>query len=183
MPTLLGGLVAVAAVVLQLSRHYNLSETYALALVASTAGIGFSIDDPAAETVASSPTTLAQRRICSATIACVVAAATWVGIAAAVATSDNQQFPTYDIAVEFMALAGIGLATSAYVQRRRSASGGPTAALVVLVGPAFMAGVVFRDVQVFPSLVPGENLHERWIWLALAASAALANLSRDPGRA
>lgn len=182
MPTLLGGLVAVAAVVLQLSRHYNLSETYALALVASTAGVGFSIDDPAAETVASSPSTLAQRRVRSATIACAVAAAMWAGIALAVAMSDSQHFPTYDIAIEFVALASIGLATSAFVQRRTSAPGGPTAALVVLVGPVFMAGVVFRDVQVFPSLVPGQNLRERWVWLAAAAGASLAHLSRDPGR-
>lgn len=182
LPTVFGGLVAIAAIVIQLSRHYDLSETYALALVMSTAGIGFSIDDPAAETVAPSPTALAQRRARSAAIVCVVVASVWVAIAAMVATSEIQHFPTYDIAIELAALASIGLATSAFVQRRTSAPGGPTAALVVLVGPVFMAGVVFRDVQVFPSLVPGQDLRERWVWLAVAAGASLAHLSRDPGR-
>ena len=182
LPTVFGGLVAIAAIVIQLSRHYDLSETYALALVMSTAGIGFSIDDPAAETVAPSPTALAQRRARSAAIVCVVVASVWVAIAAMVATSEIQHFPTYDIAIELAALASIGLATSAFVQRRTSAPGGPTAALVVLVGPVFMAGVVFRDVQVFPSLVPGQDLRERWVWLAVAAGASIAHLSRDPGR-
>ncbi len=182
MPTLLGGLVAVAAVMVQLHRGYELSETYALALVMSTAGIGFSIDDPAAETVGASPTTLARRRLGSAAIVCTVALAAWVAIAVAVATSAGQHFPTYDIAIEVAALASIGLATSAFVQRRTTAPGGPTSALVVLVGPVFMAGVAFRDIKVFPSLVPGQDLRDRWVWLAVIAGASLAQLSRDPGR-
>ena len=71
-------------------------------------------------------------------------------------------------------------ATSAFVQRRRQAPGGPAAALVVLVGPAFLQGVVFRDVPIFPSLVPGQDLRERWIWLMLAAAACVVFTSRDP---
>jgi hypothetical protein len=180
-PTLLGGIVAVGAIIVRINNGHDLSEIYALALVISTAGLGFSIDDPATETVTASPTTLAQRRLHSIAIAGAIVLATWIAIAAAVATADVAHFPTYDIAIELAALAAIGLATSATVQRRTTTPGGPTAALVVLVGPLFMAGVVFRDVRVFPSLVPGQDLRERWIWLAAIAAAALSHASRDPG--
>ena len=182
LPTLLGGIVAVCAIAVQINSGRALSEIYALALVTSTAGLGFSIDDPAAETVAASPTTLARRRLHSVAIAGTIALTTWIAIAAVVATSDVQNFPTYDIVIELAALAALGLATSALVQRRTAAPGGPTAALVVLVGPLFMAAVVFRDVNVFPSLVPGQDLRERWIWVAAIAVATLVHTSRDPAR-
>jgi hypothetical protein len=179
LPALLGGLIAVTAITIQINRGHDLSEIYALALVTSTAGLGFSIDDPAAETVGASPTTLARRRLHSVAIAGSIVVLTWIAIAAAVATSDGQRFPTYDIAIELTALASIGLATSALVQRRTTAPGGPTAALLVLVGPLFMAGVVFRDARVFPSLIPGQDLRHRWIWLASLAAATLVHASHD----
>ena len=179
-PTILGGLIAVGTIITGMSTGHNLAEIYALALVASTAGLGFALDDPAEETVAASPTPLARRRIHRVAIVGAITAATWLVIAGVVATSDTQRFPTYDVVIEVAALAAIGLATSAMVQRRTQASGGPTAALVVLVGPAFLSGVVFRDVRVFPSLVPGQDLRDRWIWLALAGAAVLILTSRDP---
>ncbi len=179
-PTILGGLIAVGTIITGMSTGHDLAEIYALAFVASTAGLGFALDDPAAETVAASPTPLIRRRIHRVAIVGVITAATWLVIAGVVATSDIQRFPTYDVVIEVAALAAIGLATSAMVQRRTQAPGGPTAALVVLVGPAFLSGVVFRDVRVFPSLVPGQDLRERWIWLALAGAALLLLASRDP---
>jgi hypothetical protein len=179
-PTIIGGLIAVGAIIARMTTRHDLAEIYALALVASTAGLGFALDDPAAETVAVSPTSLARRRIHRVGIAGAITAATWLVIAGVVATSDTQRFPTYDVLIEVAALAAIGLATSAIVQRRTQSPGGPTAALVVLVGPAFLNGVVFRDVRVFPSLVPGQDLRERWIWLMLAGAAVLVRSSRDP---
>jgi hypothetical protein len=181
-PTILGGLIAVGTIITRMSTGHDLAEIYALAFVASTAGLGFALDDPAAETVAASPTPLARRRIHHVAILGAITAATWLVIAAVVATSDTQRFPTYDVIIEVAALAAIGLATSAVVQRHTQAPGGPTAALVVLVGPVFLSGVVFRDVRVFPSLVPGQDLRERWIWLALAFAALLVLTSRDPAR-
>ena len=179
-PTIVGGLIAVGTIITRISTGHDLAEIYALAFVASTAGLGFALDDPAAETVGASPTPLARRRIHRVAIVGVITAATWLVIAAVVATSDTQRFPTYDVIIEVAALAAIGLATSAMVQRRTQAPGGPTAALVVLVGPVFLSGVVFRDVRVFPSLVPGQELRDRWIWLALAGAAVLVLTSRDP---
>ncbi len=179
-PTIIGGLIAVGAIIARMSTGHNLAEIYALAFVTSTAGLGFALDDPAAETVAASPTPLARRRIHRVGIAGTITTATWLVIAGVVATSDTQRFPTYDVIIEVAALAAIGLATSALVQRRTQAPGGPTAALVVLVGPAFLYGVVFRGVRVFPSLVPGQDLRERWVWLALAGAALLMLASRDP---
>ena len=180
LPTIIGGLIALGTIITRMSTDHDLAEIYALAFVASTAGLGFALDDPAAETIAASPTTLTRRRIRRVSIAGAITAATWLTIAGVVATSDTQRFPTYDVIIEVAALAAMGLATSALVQRRTQAPGGPTAALVVLVGPAFLYGVVFRDVRVFPSLVPGQDLRERWIWLALAGTALLALTSRDP---
>ncbi|MEO8267356.1 MAG: hypothetical protein ABI706_17790 [Ilumatobacteraceae bacterium] len=179
-PTIIGGLIAVATVIARMSTGHDVAEIYALAFVASTAGLGFALDDPAAETVAASPTPLARRRIRRVSIAGTITVTTWLVIAGAVATSDTQRFPTYDVIIEVAALAAIALATSALVQRRAQAPGGPTAALVVLVGPAFLYGVVFRDVRVFPSLVPGQDLRQRWIWLGLVAAVVLALASRDP---
>ena len=179
-PTFLGGLIAVGAIVARMSTGHDLAEIYALALVASTAGLGFALDDPAAETVGASPTPLARRRIHRVAIVGSITAATWLVIAGVVSTSDRQRFPTYDVIIEVAALAAIGLVTSAMVQRRTQAPGGPTAALIVLVGPVFLSGVAFRDVRVFPSLVPGQELRDRWIWLALACAAVLVLASRDP---
>jgi hypothetical protein len=182
LPTILGGLIAVGTIVARMSTGHDLAEMYALAFVMSTAGLGFALDDPAAETIAASPTALARRRIRRISIAGAITATTWLVIAGAVATSDTQRFPTYDVVIEVAALAAIALATSALVQRRTQASGGPTAALVVLVVPAFLYSVVFRGVRVFPSLVPGQELRERWIWLALTGIALLVYASRDPAR-
>ena len=179
-PTIIGGLIAVGAIVARMSTGHDLAEIYALALVASTAGLGFALDDPAAETVGASPTPLARRRIHRVAIVGSITAATWLVIAGVVSTSDRQRFPTYDVIIEVAALAAIGLVTSAMVQRRTQAPGGPTAALIVLVGPVFLSGVAFRDVRVFPSLVPGQELRDRWIWLALACAAVLVLASRDP---
>ena len=179
-PTILGGLIAVGTIIARMSTGHELAEMYALAFVASTAGLGFALDDPAAETVAASPTPLARRRIHRVSIAGTITVATWLLVAGVVATSDTQRFPTYDVIIEVAALAAIALATSSLVQRRTQAPGGPTAALVVLVGPAFLHGVVFRDVRVFPSLVPGQDLRQRWIWLGLVAAVVLVLASRDP---
>ena len=179
-PTVIGGLIAVATIIACMSTGHDVSAIYALAFVSSTAGLGFALDDPAAETVGASPTPLARRRMRRIAIVGAITVTTWLLIAAMVATSDTQRFPTYDVIIEVAALAAIGLATSSAVQRRTQAAGGPTAALVVLVGPAFLYGVVFRDVRVFPSLVPGQDLRERWIWLGLAASLWLSSTSRDP---
>jgi hypothetical protein len=181
-PTIIGGLLAIGTITIRMTTGHNLAEIYALAFVASTAGLGFALDDPAAETVAASPTSLARRRIHRVCIACAITLTTWLMIAGVVATSDTQRLPTYDVIIEVAALAAMALATSALVQRRTQAPGGPTAALVVLVGPAFLYGVAFRDLRVFPSLVPGQDLRERWVWLALSFAILLALASRDPAR-
>ncbi len=180
MPTLVGGLIAVIAIIVRMSTGHDLAEIYAFAFVASTAGLGFALDDAASEVLAASPTPLPKRRLQRVVVTGTIVTATWTVIAGAVATSDRQRLPTYDVSIEIAALAAIGLATSALVQQRTQSPGGPTAALVVLVGPAFMSGVVFRDVQVFPSLVPGQALRERWIYLAVAGALLLVVTSRDP---
>ena len=92
-PTIIGGLFAVGAIVARMSTGRDLAEIYALAFVVSTAGLGFALDDPAAETVAASPTPLARRRIHRVAIAVTITAATWLIIAAVVATSDHAAVP------------------------------------------------------------------------------------------
>ena len=180
--TVIGGCVAVTAIIVQVSRQQGLDEIYALALATSMSGIGFALDDAARETVAASPTSLAHRRSIRVVISSVIIAAAWLVIAVTVTTTQGwRQFPLSDIAMEVAALGAIGLAVSSVVQRRTNGFGGPTAAMVVLIGPAFLSGVVFREVRVFPSLVPGRELRERWVWLGCAAVVLLALSSRDPG--
>lgn len=181
-PSIVGGLIAVGVTITAMISGHDLAEFYALALIASTAGLGFVLDDGAAEIIAASPTSLGRRRIHRIAIAGTITGSTWLMIAGIVATSHTRRFPTYDVIIEVAALAAISLATSALVQQRTQAPGGPAAAIVVLIGPAFLHGVVFRDVRVFPSLVPGQDLRERWIWFALAGAAFVVRTSRDPAR-
>ena len=180
LPALGGGLVAIAAIIAQLGRGRDITQMYAFALLVSTAGIGFALDDPAAEMVAASPSTLARRRVVRIVLAATFTLVAWTMIAVAVGASPAERFPAAEIVMELIALAAMGLATSAAVQRHTGSPGGPTAALAVLVGPVFMLGVVFRDVRVFPSLVPGQDMRERWVWVAIAALVALLRTSRDP---
>ncbi len=120
-PTIVGGLLANLAIIARVGNGHDLAEIYALAFVASTAGLGFALDDPAAETVAASPTSLAHRRIRRVGITGTITVIAWLMIAVVVALSDNQRFPTFDVIIEVAALAAISLATSAFVQQRTQA--------------------------------------------------------------
>ena len=85
-----------------------------------------------------------------------------------------------DLALELGALATIGLAAAAVVQHHTGRTGGPFSALIMFVGPVTMSALTFRNITLFPSVLPGSPLHERWAWLALIAAAALTFASRDP---
>lgn len=184
LPTVFGGLAALVAVIAQLSHDSDgLLTLYALALVLSTAGVGFALDDPAAEFLAASPVPLQRRRAIRIVVVGTIVLGTWMSIALAAAIARVWDvFPIGDIALELVALSSISLAASALVQRGTGGPGGPTAALVVVVAPAVMSALTFRNIRLFPSLVPGSPLHERWSWLALIAIAALIRTSRDPAR-
>ncbi len=183
-PALFGGLAALSAVIAQLCSHREDPLTmYALALVLSTAGVGFVLDDPAAEILAASPLPLSRRRAIRIVVTAAIVLTTWTAIALAVAIASVwEEFPLRDIALELIALSSISLAVSAVVQRSGGGSGGPPAALVVLLAPAIMSALAFRNIRVFPSLVPGSPLHHRWSWLALIAIVVLTRANRDPAR-
>src|SRR4051812_18264530 len=180
-PMLLGGLAALVTVAPRVGGNDELSPAYALAMLCGTAGAGFALDDPATEILAASPTPLATRRATRIAVIAAVILSTWVPLGVvAVATRGRADFSLTHLAVELGALATIGLAVAAVVQHHTGRTGGPFAALIIFVGPVTMSALAFRNTTLFPSVLPGSPLHERWAWLALVAAAALTFTSREP---
>ena len=155
---------------------HDLAEAYAVAIVLTTAGAGFALDDAAAETVGASPTTLARRRVVHIVLTTAIAIGWWTIIAMVVVSADSQHFPTFDIAIEVFAMT-----TIVWRPLRRSSPdgwcGGPTAAIVVRRS-SFRRCRVPRCTGV-PSLGPGQDLRDGG-FDGCAALGVLLVASRDP---
>lgn len=158
-----------------------------LALGLLAIGAGFALDDPAAATLAASPTSLPRRRATRCALA-VAGAATGMFLIAAGArlwSGDAVAAPLSALLLEGAALCAIALAASAVsIARQGAASGGPAAIRAILL--VFMVDTVvlrrFPDWSLQAS--PGSPTwsQSRWLWaitLVLAA-ATLAWHSRDP---
>lgn len=147
--------------------------------VALAGAAAFLLDDAAAETVASAPTTLARRTVQRVLLGVAVVATAWgvlgwrAGLfASAVANLDRV------LALELAVYVTIGFATAACTARRDGPGG--------MVG-AFAVGVGLLAAMQFPdgwSPLPASPLASgavRELWIALAATAtALAVAIRDP---
>ena len=184
LPTAAGALGAIAIAINAVrTSTSDLTTVYAAAIVVSTIGIGFTLDDPATETLAPSPTALPIRRSIRIAIAGTILATVWTAIVIVIVIDRGiSEVPIRELIVEVLAVAAIGLATSATVQRRSGRDGGPGAALVVGVGPLLMSSLASSGITLFPSLAPGQPGKERWIWIAAAALLLLHRASRDPGK-
>lgn len=145
------------------------------------AAMAFTVEDPAAETLAASPTSLARRRLVRASV--LVASAMLLGIVLVVLADARGEVTAEELgrrAAELAAVAGIATAAAGQAHRvglPGAALGGAMAAsLVTLV----VSSLSFRY-DALPSLVTTVH-HERWWWIAVAGCAVTAWVWRDPAR-
>lgn len=159
-----------------------------LAMTLLAIGAGFALDDPAAATLAASPTSLPRRRATRCGLAVAGAAAGLAVIAAGARLWSGQSaegVPPTALLLEGAALCALALAASAVsIGWRGAASGGPAAIRAVLL--FFLIDMVVG--RRFPDwslqTAPGSPTwsQSRWLWAAVlgAAAATLAWQSKDP---
>lgn len=141
----------------------------------------FAVDDPAAETLSASPTTLARRHALRLAALVVGAAATltalWLlgaGLGALPASELSQR------AAEIAATAGVALAIAGTAQREGTAQAVHLGAVAGPVGVLVMSAFAYRFQQL-PAIITPLH-HDRWWWVAAGAWAVVAWSWRDPAR-
>jgi hypothetical protein len=169
--------LAPAAIVAMAGRDDFTGALVAASLLAGS-GAGFMADDPAAVTLASSPTTLFVRRLLRAAPIAAVLVVAWL-IAVLLAYRFGTSGPAIaDRITELVAAASLSLAIAARA---------PTDAPVVIghtaVGGAVLGMLVVTSLSVrwpsLPAIAHGAN-HDRWWWVTTACLCAAAWWSRDP---
>jgi hypothetical protein len=156
-----------------------------LAALLTAVGAGFALDDPAANTLGPSPTSLRTRRCASAGLAGIVLAIGWSAqlvVLEAVAPELQPRFG--GLTLEACAFVLIALAISV---RSSEAHGEPVGgafsamALPGVVGLLFSLSQSPLDRYPIPNPMPGENT-SRWWWVIASCAALLVWCTRDPGR-
>jgi MFS family permease len=173
-PSIVGAVCAVSVLVASaVAEQTDPTGALVAALLLSTCVIGFTLDDEAAVTLASSPTTLRRRRSLAATIglppilvgwcaALVLVGAEWPALHIAVT----------DLAVEVGALALLTLAIAARWGGAAATIGAPVLALVMTVLATRYNGI--------PSLPLDSQWHDRWLLVAIFGLAWFIYEVRDP---
>lgn len=148
---------------------------------AVAAATAFVLDDPAAPTLAGSPTTLRVRR--SHRIACAaVAMALWWMVVVNVATARAGGLPLRGRALELTVLAAVALAVSAGAATTGDRTGGGVAGAAcsaVCFVSTFLPPAWWLP---FPADPGGPGATRRLLVLLALAAAVLAWMSRDPAR-
>jgi hypothetical protein len=171
-------LAATPAVIVAATGGHGFAIALSVASLVAGAGVGFAADDPAAPTLASSPTTLAVRRLLRAALIGVVLGAGWL---AAVLVAARYGQPGPDLHVLAAELCAAGALSGAVGARARTDApvtagfGAAAASLLLMVAVAMFSA----RWSVLPSLGGGTG-HARWWWIAAAGSVAAAWFSRDP---
>lgn len=172
--------VAPTGVVLLRGGHDHRHALVAAAVVAGAA-VAFAVDDPAAETLAASPTPLAARRavrLSAVLLGVALLAALVVSIAVA-----GGSVGAGDLArrgAELAAAAGLAAAAAGTADRRRLPSAAIGGAVAGLLGVLLVSAFAYRH-DALPALV-ASPVHARW-WLLAGAGWAVAAWSwRDPAR-
>lgn len=159
-----------------------------LAMMMLAIGVGFALDDPAAVTLAASPTSLPRRRAARCALAVTGAAAGLAVIAAGARLWSGQSangVPLTALLLEGAALSALALAASAVSISWRGATSGGFAAIRAVLLFSLIEMVVGRR---FPEWslqsAPGSPAwsQSRWLWAAVLAAAAATSAwhSKDP---
>lgn len=152
-----------------------------LVAVALCAGTAFALDDPAAETLASSPTTLLVRRLVRVALVLPVVAALWALLVAA-----GGQPADAALALELAALLAVALTATAVAARFAPDGRGALAAAPALLVLLAAAAIALPDRWTLLAWGPADphwaGAHGRWALVLVLALLALLQVSRDPAR-
>lgn len=146
------------------------------------ASAAYLIDDPAAATVAASPTSLPARRLGRAATAMVGAGVGWLA-ATTVAAQRVDGLTIWPSTVEFATLVAVALAAAAVAAAIGDGTGTAVAGVVVTLGcfaSSFLPGPAWLP---FPPDLGAPGATHRLVAVLVFAGAVLAFSSRDPARA
>jgi len=151
-----------------------------LAGVVSGAALGWAVDDPSAELLASTPAGAPVRTVIRVGAAALLAAGGFLALLAAVAVGPGLPPQVGDRWPEAAAAAAAALMVGLLVARRGERAAGAGAVTAGVLATAFVAGLSFK-LRELPSFLAGPH-HGRW-WLAsLLALAVAVHAGRDPAR-
>jgi hypothetical protein len=171
-------LAATPAIVVAASGRQSFTGALSAAALLAGAGVGYAADDPAAPTLASSPTTLAVRRTLRATVIAVTLGGGWL-TALLVAARYGHPAPNLQaLAAELCAAASLSAALASRARTDAPVATGFGAAAAALMAMISISSLSYRW-PVLPSLGGGAG-HARWWWIAAAGAVTAAWSSRDP---
>lgn len=159
-------------------RGYEVS--LVLAVVVGGASLGWAVDDPAAELLASMPIGAPARAVVRIGAAALVAGAVVGVVLAAVAIGPGLPPRVTDREPEAAAAAALALAVGLVAARRGERAAGAGAVTAGVIGTAFVAGLSAKLSQL-PSFTAGP-LHGRWWLMALGGMTVALHAGRDPAR-
>jgi hypothetical protein len=167
------------AVIVALRGGHDFSGALTAATLIAGSGAGYAADDPAAPTLASSPTTLATRRTLRGVLTAAVLVAAWA-VAIVVAARTGSSSPEVGLfAAELCATAMVSAAVACRAPTDAPISAGAAASAIALIAILLIAALSNRW-PVFPALGSAGHHHIRWWWVAALAVCAAAWWSRDP---
>jgi hypothetical protein len=176
-----GAIAALAmapTVVVAIRGGHDFAGALTAASVIAGAGAGYSVDDPAAPTLAPSPTPLAVRRCLRATVVMAALVAAWLA-ALVIARTSAPALPAIATAMrELVATAAIAAAVASRARSDAPASPGAAAAGASVLAMVTISAFAYRW-PALPALGSGPT-HSRWWWVAAAGFVAAAWSSRDP---
>ena len=182
-PALVALTVGLASVPVLLTLALQGDDLFApLVLLALAAGasLGWAVDDPAAELLASMPVATPVRLVFRVGAAAAAATTGTAVVLAAVAVGPGLPPGVGDRLPEGAAAGAAALAFGLVVARRGERAAGAGAVTVGVFGTALIAGLSSKLHQL-PSFLPGPH-HPRWWLVAAAASLVAIHAGRDPAR-
>jgi hypothetical protein len=178
-PLVIAAVVSSAVVAVRSSGSAAGPMQFAAVLLASASG--FALDDPAAEIIAASPTSLLRRRASRVCLMLLPAIGVWLVLLAVQGTASPNE--TTALAAMFSGLLGLAFGAAGVVARRE-----PGVRAGIVVGPALFALVIlstlfpprFRPLPIGD--VPGgwTPIFLRWVAAALLGAIVFLASSRDP---
>jgi hypothetical protein len=179
-PTLAGAMVT-GPLLVALGSRAAVPTFLALAAAALAAASGFLLDDPAALTLAASPTSLRSRVLLRAAAATLGAGIGWAA-AVAVATHRVASLPVEGSTLELVALVAVALAVSALASSVGDGTGGGIAGAVVTIGCFGSTFLPPKAWLPFPSDPDGPGGRLRLVGVLLVALLVLFVGTTDPAR-
>lgn len=173
-----GAVAVVPPVVVSLKGGHDFTGAMFAASVIAGAGAGYVTEDPAAPTLASSPTTLAVRRGLRAVAVGAVLLSASIGARLIAAAGGGHSPPMDALAAELTASAALAIAFASRGRPDAPVSPGAGAAGAALLAMVTISSLA-RDWPTLPSIAVLSH-HDRWWWVAAAALAYVAWSWRDP---